>query len=170
MKVIFLSYYGVLESDFFDWELGSTSIIGKVNFTMLRNLKRITKKTGAKVVLTISNPGVKKHVKEVLQKFNIEVIEDKYAKFLDLNVDIQDFLDHNPQIESFVIISSNSSVHSSFRSYYVKTNSGRSMDSKIKFWKQGLSRTKANEAIKVLEIPYSSKLPQQFKDYLRKRF
>jgi len=170
MKVIFLSYYGVLESVFFDWQLGAKNTIGKVNFTMLRNLKRIIKKTDAKVVLTISNPAIKERVTKVLQKFNIEVIQDKYAKYIDLNVDIQDFLDHHSETENFVVISSNAGVHSIFRNYYVKTNSGRRTGSKIKFWRQGLSRAKAAEAIKILDIPYSNKLPKQFKDYLRKRF
>ncbi len=170
MKVIFLSYYGVLESDFFDWQLGTKNTLGKVNLTLLRNLKRITKKTGAKVVLTISNPFIRENVTKVLQKFNIDVIEDKYAKYIDLNVDIQDFLDHHSEIENFVVISSNAGVHSSFRNYYVKTNSGRRTGSKIKFWRQGLSRAKAAEAIKILDIPYSNKLPKRFKDYLRKRF
>lgn len=170
MKVIFMSYRGVLESEFFNWQFGTKNTLGKVNFTLLRNLKRITKKTGAKVVLTISNPFIRENVTKVLQKFNIDVIEDKYAKYIDLNVDIQDFLDHHPEIENFVIINSNSQIHSSFRNYYVKTSSGKSANTKDKFWQEGLSRAKAKQAIQILDIPHSSRLPKQFKDYLRKRF
>jgi len=161
MKVIFLSYYGVTES-----LLDMTT-----SFAIFRRLKKITKKTDAKVVLFIKNKYIREQISAILKSNDIKVIIDRYAAYIDINVDIQEFLNHHPEIKSMVIINTDAFVDLSFMKYLVKTDSGRHNQlNNIGFWEQNLSRSKIRQVIQILNIPYKNPMTKQIKNNLRQRF
>lgn len=172
MKVIFIDVGGVLNSVHYCRSCNNNQD-AFVNPKLVRNLKKIINKTGAKVVLTETYKGVINkskgyYLKKVFKEYDIEIYDYTLRTGMEKCIDIQEWLNHNRNVTNIVILDDNSDMRH-FTEYLVKTKSY----TKVPFlwhFTEGLCNKKVKEVIRILEKPFVNKMANQVTNNIRKLF
>lgn len=173
MKVIFLDVDGVLNSE--HWykknhkrhpERCRTDTA--IDPRYVRNLRKVVKKTGAKIVLSATCRGVVRkdkthYLHQILKKYGLEIYDYTIRLSGERGHEIQDWLDKHRNVENIVILDDDSDMLH-LTKYLVKTKHGPYIkqddgtfkrDTSLFAWrKEGLNTSKAKEAIQMLKRPY----------------
>lgn len=162
MKIIFLDVDGVLNSEY--WykknhrKHPEKCIPGMaINPRYVRNLMKIVKRTGAKIVLSSTWRGaVRKnsnhYLHEIFKKYGLEIYDYTLRLGRERGYEIQDWLDKHKNVSNIVILDDDTDmIH--LTKYLVQTYSF--VDTSLFAWtKEGLSNKKTREAIRMLKKPY----------------
>lgn len=190
MKVIFLDVDGVLNSEY--WYVKNHKKHPErccadkaIDPRYVRNLKKIVKKTGAKIVLSATCRGAvrkdKNHyLHQILSKYGLEIYD--YTSRIgtgERGYDIQDWLDKHRNVTNIVILDDDSDMLHLLK-YLVKTSHGpyvKQKDGTLKrskslfAWRlEGLNRKKVKEAIRMLKRPYINIYAMKNNSICRKTF
>lgn len=136
----------------------------------VRNLKKIIKRTGAKVVLSatcrVSVRTNKTHyLRKIFKEYGIEIYDYTPYTGMERGIDIQEWLNHH--LVNHIVILDDDSDMCHLMEYLVKTNNG---PCKLWYFNEGLSNRKVRESIKMLEKPFVNKMVNQTKNNIRKLF
>ena len=157
MKVIFLDIDCVLVTE------------GRHGFGIMlepKNLKRlkwISKKTGAKIVLTTGLQCSNVHNKSsqfhaIAMQYGIKVYDYTFtAKSNGLSYgyyEIQSWLDIHPSVKNIVVLDNHNVNMGCLEKYTVHTSFDGSKDGLLRWRDNGFSTKKAREAVKMLNISY----------------
>jgi hypothetical protein len=189
MKVIFLDVDGVLNSE--HWYKKNHKkhpercrVETAIDPRYVRNLSKIVKKTGAKVVLSatcrMSVKANKSHyLRQILNKYGIEIYDYTPHTGMDRGIDIQEWLNHHLDVTNIVILDDDSDM-CHLMEYLVKTKISPTFRIgetwhriKLPFWwyfYEGLSNKKVRKAIRMLKKPFINKMEKQITGNVRKLF
>lgn len=189
MKIIFLDVDGVLNSE--HWYIKNHEKHPErcrtdkaIDPRYVRNLRRIVKKTGAKIVLTATCRGVvrkdKNHyLHQILKKYGLEIYD--YTNRVgtgERGYDIQDWLDKHRDVTHIVILDDDSDMLH-LTKYLVKTKNNPYVEQKdgtikrskslFAWMMEGLNYKKAKEAVRILKRPYVNIYAMK-QGFIRKHF
>lgn len=189
MKIIFLDVDGVLNSE--HWykknhkkhpERCRTDTA--IDPRYVRNLRKIIKRTGARVVLTATCrnavKGNKKHyLRQIFQKYGIEIYDYTPNTGMERGIDIQEWLDRHSNVTNIVILDDDSDmchlieylVKTKHQSYTKTKDGWRKV--RIPFWwyfNEGLCNKKVRQAIHMLNKPYVNIMAIKKEFCIRKLF
>ena len=182
MKVIFLDIDGVLNSEscFKDDQRRY-----RIHPRYVRNLRRIVKKTGAKIVLTsVMRGSIRKnplhYIHQLFNDYGLSIYDyTPKGESTIRGYEIQDWLDKHRDVTNIVIIDDDTDmVHLSkylVRTLswpYVRAKDGSMVRNKSPFaWlTEGLNRKASNKAIKMLSKPYINVYAMKNSSICRKAF
>lgn len=175
MKIIFLDVDGVLNSErWFKKRYDKKNPFETyVNPKFVKNLAKIVKRTGAKIVLSAScRNDVKKdkrhHLRRSLAKYGLVIYDYTPDTGMDRGIDIQEWLNHHLNVTNIVILDDETDM-CHLKKYLVKTN----WSANTKFWQrstEGLYKKPTKEAIEMLNTPFENKTGKQLRKNNRKKF
>ncbi len=148
MKVIFLDFDGVLNTDSYIRSCGYDGLI--LDPSKMRLLKKIVELTGAKIVLTTSwkehwekddkkCDGSGKLMNTVFARYGLEIY-DKVPHKREREDSIVKWLEDNPQAEKYVILDDAVLEGELIRDFFIRTSAFR----------EGLEQEHAEKAIRLL--------------------
>lgn len=189
MKVIFLDVDGVLNSE--HWYVKNHKrhpercrADNAINPRFVRNLAKIVRKTGAKIVLSATCRGsvavnLKHYLRKILKQYGLEIYDYTPRTGMERGIDIQEWLNHNRDVTNIVIIDDDSDMMH-LMEYLVKTHAHPAIKIKEKwyrfpipfiwFFREGLTGYKARQAIKMLKKPFINKMAKQVTGNIRALF
>jgi len=173
MKVIFLDVDGVLNSEYWykknhEKHPELCRVDTAIDPRYVRNLRKIVKRTGAKIVLSATCRGVVRkdkthYLHKILKKYGLEIYDYTLRLSGERGYEIQDWLDKHKDVTNIVILDDDSDMlHLS--KYLVQTLSGPYIKKKdgtekrdtspFGWLREGLSFKATRQAIKMLRRPY----------------
>jgi hypothetical protein len=189
MKVIFLDVDGVLNSE--HWYKKNHKrhpercrVETAIDPRYVRNLRKIIKRTGAKVVLSATCRGSVKankthYLRQIFQKYGIEIYDYTPRIGMERGIDIQEWLNHHLDVTNIVILDDDSDM-CHLMEYLVKTKNApyfRIGDTwhriHLPFWwyfNEGLCNRKVREAVRMMKRPFINKMARQVTHNTRKLF
>ncbi len=189
MKVIFLDVDGVLNSE--HWYVSNHKrhpercrSENAINPRFVRNLAKIVRKTGAKIVLSATCRGsvavnVKHYLRKILKNYGLEIYDYTPRTGMERGIDIQEWLNHNQNVTHIVILDDDSDM-CHLTEYQVKTHCHPCIKIKDKwhrfhipflwYFREGLTSYKARQAIRMLDKPFENKMEKQVTGNTRKLF
>ncbi len=149
MKVIFLDFDGVLNTDRYIRDCGHTGVV--IHPEKIRLIKKIVDSTGAEIVLTTSwkehwspNPercdASGKLINEIFERNGLTIYDKTPKTHLPREEEIRSWLEDNPDTENFVVLDDMRLVADFLTGHFVKTTAFR----------DALEETDAEAAIKIL--------------------
>lgn len=134
MKVIFLDFDGVLNSDRYVRDCGNVGVC--LDPEKMKLLKRIVESTGAKIVLTTSwrehwdkNPDLcdfsGKNINSIFARYGLEIYDKTPVIRPERENEIRKWLEDNPETESFVVLDDARLVADFLTGHFVKTSAFR---------------------------------------------
>lgn len=183
MKVIFLDVDGVLNSE--HWYRKNhrrhperCRVETAIDPRYVRNLRKIIKRTGAKVVLSATCRGAVK-LRQILKKYGIEIYDYTPYIGMERGIDIQEWINHHREVTNIVILDDDSDM-CHLMEYLVKTKGQPYVKVndqwhriRIPFWwyfNEGLCNKKVRQAIRMLDKPFENKMAKQVTGNIRKLF
>ncbi len=149
MKVVFLDFDGVLNSEKYIRECGYYGVI--INPTRIKLIKKIIDATDAKIVLSTSwrehwdkdtdkCDAIGENINDIFERYGLSIF-DKTA-FLDRSreKEIEQWLHNHPQTENFVVLDDRFLDSVVLRNHFVKTNN----------YRDGIDENNVKQAIEIL--------------------
>lgn len=189
MKVIFLDVDGVLNSE--HWYKKNHKrhpercrVETAIDPRFVRNLAKIVKRTGAKIVLSATCRGTVRekrnhYLHQILAKYGLEIYDYTIRLGRERGHEIQDWLDKHRDVTNIVILDDDSDmIH--LTKYLVKTLHGpyikmedgsfKRDESPFAWMREGLNRKAMRRAIKMLKRPYINIYAMKNSHICRKNF
>ncbi len=149
MKIIFLDFDGVLNSDRYIRDCGHTGVV--IDPSKMKLLKKIVDNTGAKIVLTTSwkehwDKEPEKcdlsgeHINRIFAQYGLKIYDKTPVIRPDRENEIGKWLENNPETENFVVLDDMRLVADFLTGHIVKTSAFR----------EALEEKDAEEAIRIL--------------------
>lgn len=173
MKIIFLDVDGVLNSE--HWYIKNHKRHPErcrtdtaIDPRFVRNLRKIVKRTGAKIVLSATCCGVVRkdrahYLHQILDRYGLEIYDYTLRLGRERGHEIQDWLDKHKGVTNIVILDDDSDMLH-LTKYLVKTSNGpyiKMEDGSFKrdkspfgWLREGLNGKAVRRAIKMLRRPY----------------
>lgn len=189
MKIVFLDVDGVLNSE--HWYKRNHKrhpercrAENAINPRFVRNLAKIIRKTGAKIVLSATCRGSVKsnkshYLRRIFKKYGLEIYDYTPRTGMERGIDIQEWLNHHLEVKNIVILDDDSDMLH-LMEYLVKTHAHPAIKIKDKwhrfpipffwFFREGLTKHKAIKAIKMLGKPFENKMSKQVSGNTRRLF
>lgn len=175
MKIIFLDVDGVLNSE--HWYKKNHKrhperchVDTAISPKYVRNLRRIVRRTGAKIVLSATCRGVVRknkthYLHQIFQQYGLEIYDYTLRLGRERGYEIQDWLDKHKDVTNIVILDDDSDmIHltkylvKTSHGPYIKMKDGSFKRNKLPFgWlKEGLNCRATRQAVKMLRRPYTN--------------
>lgn len=189
MKVIFLDVDGVLNSE--HWYVKNHEkhpercrVETAIDPRFVRNLGKIVRRTGAKIVLSATCRGVVRekrnhYLHQILAKYGMEIYDYTIRLGRERGHEIQDWLDKHKDVTNIVILDDDSDMLH-LTKYLVKTSNGpyiKMEDGSFKrdtspfgWLREGLNYKATKQAIKMLRRPYINIYGMKNSGMYRKNF
>ncbi|MBQ3137788.1 MAG: hypothetical protein IJB74_09960 [Clostridia bacterium] len=131
MKIIFLDFDGVLNSDRYIRDCGHTGVV--LDPSKMKLLKKITDSTGAKIVLTTSwkehwdKDNTKcdptgEQINSIFKQYGLEIYDKTPVIRPDRENEIKKWLEDNPETENFAVLDDMRLVADFLTGHTVKTS------------------------------------------------
>ncbi len=148
MKVIFLDFDGVLNSEKYLRKVGETGVV--IDPARMSLLKEIVDKTGAKIVLTTSwrehweknatDNNICKTINDIFKKHGLEIFDKTPKQNTKREDEIKSWLDAHPEVANFVVLDDMFLSAEFLDGHFVKTS----------FYFNGLDEQDVKNAIEIL--------------------